>query len=121
MLFTLWRDTTSELWTPVHSFYIAITVFLLLVLFTFLQTITFYHSTRLILCSHQIGEIDNLTVSWDKVIGCVVCRFHVAAGEKLHTDKFSGAIVRSSAKLAGIHLLKSGSFSYWLDKPWFHN
>jgi hypothetical protein len=40
-------------------------------------------------------------VSWDKVLGCVVCRFHVAAGEKLHTDKFFGAIVRSVAKLAG--------------------
>jgi hypothetical protein len=31
----------------------------------------------------QIGEIDNLIVSWDKVLGCVVCRFHVAAGVKL--------------------------------------
>jgi hypothetical protein len=50
LLFILWRDTTSELWTPVHSFYIAITVYYLLALFTFLQTITFYHSIRLILC-----------------------------------------------------------------------
>jgi hypothetical protein len=25
------------------------------------------------------------------------------------------------AKLAGIDLLKFGSFSYWFDKPWFHN
>jgi hypothetical protein len=25
------------------------------------------------------------------------------------------------AKLAGINLLKCGSFSYWFDKPWFHN
>jgi hypothetical protein len=83
MLFTLWRDTTSELWTPVHSFYIAITVYYLLVLFTFLQTIAFYHSIRLILCSQQTGDIDNLTVSWDKLLGCVVCRFHVAAGAKL--------------------------------------
>jgi hypothetical protein len=83
MLFTLWRDTTSELWTPVHSFYIAITVYYLLVLFTFLQTINFYHSICLILCSQQTGEIDNLTVSWDKVLGCVVCRFHIAAGAKL--------------------------------------
>jgi hypothetical protein len=64
-------------------FYIAITVFLLLVLIRFLQTITFYHSIRLILCLQQTGGIDNLTVSWDKVLGCVVCRFHVAAGAKL--------------------------------------
>jgi hypothetical protein len=121
LLFILWRDTTSELWTPVHSFYIAITVLLLLPLFTFLQTITFYHSIRLILCLQQTGEIDNLIVSWGKVLGRVVCRFHVAAGEKLHADKLSGAIVRSVAKLAGINLRKCGSFSYWFDKHWFHN
>jgi hypothetical protein len=67
--------------------------------------------------SQQTGEIDNLTVSWDKVLGCVVCRFHIAAGEKLHADKIPGAIVRSIAKLAGINLRKFGSFSYWFDKP----
>jgi hypothetical protein len=89
--------------------------------FTFLQTITFYHSIHLILCSQQTSEIDNLTVSWDKVLGCVVYRFHVAASEKLHADKFPGAIVRSVTKLAGIDLRKCGSFSYWFDKPWFHN
>jgi hypothetical protein len=32
------------------------------------------------------GEIDNLTVSWDKVLGCVVCRF-------LMTHKYRGCIV----------------------------
>jgi hypothetical protein len=112
LLFILWRDTTSELWNPVHSFYIAITVLLLLALFTFLQTITFYHSIRLILCLQQTGEIDNLIVSWGKVLCCVVCRFHVAASEKLHADKFPGAIVWSVAKLAGINLRKFGSFSY---------
>jgi hypothetical protein len=122
LLFILWRDTTSELWTLVHSFYIVITILLLLALFTFLHTITFYHSIRLILCLQQTSEIDNLIVSWGKVLGCVVCRFHVAAGEKLHADKhLSGAIIQSVAKLAGINLRKCGSFSYWFDKPWFHN
>jgi hypothetical protein len=122
LLFILWRDTTSELWTPVHSFYIAITVLLSLALFIFLHTITFYHLIRSILCLQQTGEIENLIVSWDKVLGCVVCRFHIATGEKLHADKhFSGAIVRSVAKLAGINLQKCGSFSYWFNKPWFHN
>jgi hypothetical protein len=106
---------------PGPFFYIAIVVLLLLALFTFLHTITFYHSIRLILCLQQTGEIDNLTVSWDKVLGCVLCRFYIAAGEKLHANKFPGAIVRSVAKLAGIDLRKFGSFSYWLDKPWFHN
>jgi hypothetical protein len=92
LLFILWRDTTSELWTPVYSFYIAISVLLLLALFTFLHTITFYHSIRLILCLQQTDEIENLIVSRGKVLGCVFCRFHVAAGEKLHADKhLSGA------------------------------
>jgi hypothetical protein len=114
-----WRDTTSELWTPFQFFYIAITVLLLLALFIFLQTITFYHSICLILCLQQTGEIDNLIVSWGKVLGCVVCRFHVAAGEKLHTDKISSAIIQSVAKLAGINLRKCGSFSYWFDNLGF--
>jgi hypothetical protein len=56
-------------------------------------------------------------VSWDKVLGCVVCRFHVAAGAKLHANKFFGTIVWSVTKLAGINLWKFGSFSYWFDKP----
>jgi hypothetical protein len=131
MLFTLWRDTTSKLWTPVHSFYIAITVYYLLILFTFLQTTIFYHSIRLILCLQQTGEIDNLIVSWDKVLGCVVYRFHVAVGAKLHPgqvlwrqqniNKFYVPLSVVVAKLAGINLRKFGSFSYWFDKPWFHN
>jgi hypothetical protein len=83
LLFILWRDTTSELWTRFNSFYIAITVLLLPTLFTFLRTIIFYHSIRLILCLQQTGEIDNLIVSWGKVLSCVVCRFHVAAVAKL--------------------------------------
>jgi hypothetical protein len=64
-------------------------------------------SQYLILCLQQTGEIDNLTVSWGKVLGCVVCRFHVAAGAKLRPRrcaiyKLSGAV----AKLASINLRK---------------
>jgi hypothetical protein len=102
-------------------FYIAITIYYLLALFTFLQTTIFYHSICLILCLQQTDEIDNLTVSWDKVLSCVVCRFHVAAGAKLRPRL--GAIYKLSgcvAKLASINLRKFGSFSYWFDKPWFH-
>jgi hypothetical protein len=107
---------------PGPFFYIAITVYHLLILFTFLQTTIFYHLIRLILCLQQTGEIDNLTVSWEKVLGCVVCRFHVAAGAKLRPGlgaiyKLSGAV----ANLASINLRKFGSFSYWFDKLWFHS
>jgi hypothetical protein len=106
---------------PAPFFYISITIYYLLVLFTFLQTTIFYHSICLILCLQQTGEIDNLTVSWDKVFGCVVCRFYVAAGAKLRPGlgaiyKLSGAV----AKLASINLWKFGSFSYRFDKPWFY-
>jgi hypothetical protein len=61
----------------------------------------------LILCLQQTGEINNLTVSWGKVLGCVVCRFHVAAGAKLHPRR--GAIYKLSgavAKLVSINLRK---------------
>jgi hypothetical protein len=92
---------------PGPFFYIVITVYHLLALFTFLQTIIFYHSIRLILCLQQTDKIDNLTVSWGKVLGCVVCRFHVAAGAKLRPRR--GAInklSRAVAKLASINLQK---------------
>jgi hypothetical protein len=37
------------------------------------QTNIYFHTIRLILCLQQTGEIDNLTVSWGKVVwlGCV--------------------------------------------------
>jgi hypothetical protein len=50
LLFILWRDTTSELWTmvqfPLHCYY----YLLLLALFTFLHTTTVFHSICSILC-----------------------------------------------------------------------
>jgi hypothetical protein len=72
-LFILWRDTTSELWTPVqfplHSF----TVLLLLALFTFLALLlSFCHSIRSFLCLQQTGEIDNLIISWEQST-CLCC------------------------------------------------
>jgi hypothetical protein len=92
---------------PGPFFYIVITIYHLLALFTFLQTTIFYHLLRLILCLQQTDEIDNLTVSWGKVLGCVVCRFQVAAGAKLRPGR--GAIYKFSraiAKLASINLQK---------------
>jgi hypothetical protein len=92
---------------PSPFFYIVTTVYHLLALFTFLQTIIFYHSVRLILCLQQTGEIDNLTISWGKILGCVVCRFHVATGAKLRPGR--GAIYKlfgAVAKLASINLWK---------------
>jgi hypothetical protein len=64
-LFILWRDTTSELWTPVfplHCYHL----FTLLALFTFSHTTTAFHSICSFLCLQQTGEIDNLIVSWEQ-------------------------------------------------------
>jgi hypothetical protein len=53
---------------PRLFFYIHITVYFPHALFTFLQTNTYYHPIRLILCLQQTSEIDNLTASWGKVL-----------------------------------------------------
>jgi hypothetical protein len=52
-----------------HSYY----RLLLHALFTFSQTTIFYHTIHLILCLQQMGEIDNLTVSWGKVLWLCLC------------------------------------------------
>jgi hypothetical protein len=104
LLFILWRDTTSELWTPVqfplHSF----TVLLLLALFTFLHYYyPFYHSIRSILCLQQTGEIHNLIVSWEQST-CLCCAGFTLLLVKSYTptSSLSGALVRSVTKLASI-------------------
>jgi hypothetical protein len=92
---------------PGPFFYIVINIYYLLALFTFLQTTIFYHMIRLILRLQQTGEIDNLTVSWGKVLGCVVCMFHIAVGAKLRPRR--GVVYKLSravAKLASINLRK---------------
>jgi hypothetical protein len=66
LLFILWRDTTSELWTPVQFPLHCYTVLLLLTLFTFSHTTIAFHSICSYLCLQQTGEIDNLIVSWEQ-------------------------------------------------------
>jgi hypothetical protein len=82
LLFILWRDTTSELWTPVqfplycyfcllYSHYLLSRILLLLSTW-YAQSFLYSKLVRL------------TTSSWvgSKVLGCIVCRFHVAAGAK---------------------------------------
>ena len=71
--YLLWRDTTSELWTPVHSFTLIKQPTAIIVLFYFLQLNTVFHTIRLILCFQQAGEIDNLTVSLGQSSLIVLC------------------------------------------------
>ena len=75
-----WRDTTSELWTPVHSFTSEIQSTAIIVLYCFMQTNIIFHSIRLTLCFQQAGEIDNLTVKLGQSNLIVLCRFHVGTG-----------------------------------------
>jgi hypothetical protein len=66
VLFILWRDTTSELWTLVQFPLYCYHLFTLLALFTFSHTTIAFHSIRSYLCLQQTGEIDNLIVSWEQ-------------------------------------------------------
>jgi hypothetical protein len=122
MLFTLWRDTTSELWTPVHSFYIAITVYpftcFIYILANYyllpLDTLNpLFTANRWDWQPHcELGQ--STWLCCEQVPRCCWCK---AKPWTSHLAPLSGAV----AKLAGINLRKFGSFSYWFDKPWFHN
>jgi hypothetical protein len=65
--FILWRDTTSELWTPVLFPSYCYHLFTLLALFTLLTYFYCFPLDTLIpLCFKQTSEIDNLIVSWEQ-------------------------------------------------------
>jgi hypothetical protein len=68
LLFILWRDTTSELWTPVQFPLHCYTILLLLALVTFTHITIVFHTIRSYLCLHQTDDIDNLIVSWEESI-----------------------------------------------------
>jgi hypothetical protein len=86
---------------PSPFFHTIITIYYLLVLFTFLQTTIFYHSIRLILCSQQTGEIGNLTASWDKYLVVLCAGSMLLLVQSYALDKSSGTIVWSCRKASG--------------------
>jgi hypothetical protein len=70
---SLWRDTSSELWTLVHSFtlyyHLVETLFIFRkYYFTSLQINISFYTVCLIICFQQTREIDNRTVSLGKVV-----------------------------------------------------
>src|SRR3954470_15195205 len=74
MLF-LWRDTTSELWTPVLLFPLLTTTTQALftfLQFTFLQTIHHPHNTVNPLCSEKPVRFTTSLNSWGKVFWLLV-------------------------------------------------
>ena len=72
------ENTSSELWTPVQSL-LLIFHLLFLFQFTFCKQTIIFHTIRLILCFQQTSEIDNLTVSWGKVLSLCFVGFQVAS------------------------------------------
>src|SRR3954464_3933612 len=75
---SLWRDTASELWTPVLFFNITAILFCIL-LFIFLQTILHPHNTVNPLCSAKPVRLTTSLNSWGKVSLLCCAGFHVAA------------------------------------------
>jgi hypothetical protein len=71
-LFIFWRDTTSELWTPVQFPLYCYYRLLLLALFTLSHITIAFHSIRSFLCLQQTGEIDNLIVREQSICLCCV-------------------------------------------------
>ena len=108
--YLLWRDTTSELWTPVHSFTLikqpqtANCSFFILC-----NLILIFHTIRLILCFQQASEIDNLTVSLGQSSLIVLCVGSTSTVQTPCDSYFSGAVD---------NLLKS-CCSYWFDNLGF--
>jgi hypothetical protein len=101
LLFILWRDTTSELWTPVHSF-------ILLLPFTFY--LFYLYSCKLLSFTIRYAQFFvyskpvRLTTSlWVGtkylVVLCAGCTLLLVQSYTL--DKFSSAIVQSCRKASG--------------------
>ena len=68
-----WSDTTSELWTPVHSFASEYKSTAIIYFLHFLQVTIIFHTIRLIIYFQQAGEIDILTVTLDQSFLVVLC------------------------------------------------
>ena len=99
VIYLLWRDTTSELWTPVHSFTSEYTIYCNHCSLHFLQVTIIFHTIRLILCFQQASEIDNLTVTLGQSILVVLC-----AGSK---------------SIGAVDTLRRVLISYWFDNLGF--
>jgi hypothetical protein len=100
--FILWRDTTSELWTPVQFPLHCCHLFTLFALFTFLHTTTVFHSICSFLCLQQTGEIDNLIVSWEQSIWLYYVQVPHCSWQSKALDEAPYKLSEAIAKLASI-------------------
>ena len=108
MLLSYGRDTSSELWTPVHSLILKYKSAAILVFTIFSANNHLPHNTVNPLLQ-QAGEIDNLTVSLGQSTLVVLCRFHVGAG-------IPGVAPHYIPPPSTFNVLLGSS---WFDKPWF--
>ena len=91
--YLLWRDTTSELWTQVHSFTLIIQPTANTVPFHSLQFTTVFHTIRLILCFQQARKIDTLPALLGQSSLIVLCAGSTSTAELPSTRKyFSGTV-----------------------------
>ena len=97
------RATSSELWIPVLFLYIQSELFLLCVYF--LQTFTFFHSIRLILCFQQnTVRLTTASQVGDRVLWLCFAGLHVA------TSTGSAPCQGSASNTFGVF-----PCSYWCD------
>jgi hypothetical protein len=118
VLFILWRDTTSELWTPDLFPSYCYHLFTLLALFFARILLLFSARYAHTLCFKQTGEIDNLIESWEQStwLCCVqvpCCCSQSKAWTRCHINCLE--LSRSLQALPSVVL----AFSSSIDKPWF--
>ena len=110
VIYLLWRDTTSELWTPVlFSISINQPHQALFIFCNYCSANISFHTIRLIVCLQQTGEIDNLTESLGQSILVVLCAGSTLLPTPVVHPANSQLATPSEATL----------FSYWSIKPWF--
>ena len=99
--YLLWRDTTSGLWTLVHSFTSEYTIYCKHCSLHFLQENIILHTIRLILCFQQASEIDNLIVMLGQSILVVLCVDYTLARRSLvlHRARFCHQHLRKHSHL----------------------
>jgi hypothetical protein len=122
LLFILWRDATSELWTPVQFPLYCYTVLLysycLLLLaycyhFTTRYAKFFVYSKPVRLTPHRkLGA---------KYLFVLCAGFTLLLGEDTSTSSLSGTLVRSVTKLVSIAFLSFVLSPTGSIQPWFHN
>jgi hypothetical protein len=120
LLFILWRDTTSELWTPVqfplHCYYRLLYLLIYIPAYYYLLPIDTLNP--LFIANRWDWQPHRKLGAKFLVVLCAGSTLLLVQSKALDKapDKLFGAV----AKLACITFW-SLAFSYWFDKPWFHN